>query len=185
LVEGIKITEAVWQRVWTESTGSPDAEVCGAIIGGTEFVSMVNRSKNAALAYVYDTTDQKYVWGQWDRSEPLILFHSHPVGKAYPSVLDIEYARNKGVLYLIFSVREMAARMFRIQDGQVEDVIFTVRKDDDIRGHHPEIIVAPSKRDGTRRCICGVVIPEMSTPTAQEWWTNHILEMRGVNQNLS
>lgn len=185
------LTEAVWTRIYLESHLSLDAEVCGAIIDGTEIIMTRNHSKNPSSSYSYDTVDQKYIWSKWDKSRPLVLFHSHPHGEAYPSLPDVEYARNKNVLYLIFSVRENLARLFQIENGLVEDRLFRVAHDDSndqYRGHHQQKFIAPSKFKEAQQsplCVCGKDIPDISIAGVESWWRDHVEESRWARRPVA
>lgn len=178
----VEFTPAVWTRLWKEARLLSDIEVCGAIIDGRHPIMMANRSTQPASSYVFDTVDQKYVWQQWkDKSQPLVLFHSHPNGAARPSDLDIKYARNKGVLYLILSLSSVNAMLYHIEDGQVTTVPFKINgKCDGWRGHQIEFLTSPSRsanNDSRMFCVCGAMFPVGDdADESRAWWVKHLIQ---------
>lgn len=185
MVDRYTITSAAWDRVWREALRTPTVEVCGAILDGCHPIPMTNLSSNPKNSYIYNTVDQKFVWMKWmetGKRQPLILYHTHPTGRAYPSDTDIEYARNRGVLYLIACLRDKDVKLFDIVDGDVTEVAFNIASPDDAwKGHHPNKYTAPtlavlSDAEKVAFCRCGAgygEVPGFATGS-NVWWARHL-----------
>lgn len=105
-------------------------EGCGLLVGHGEevkrFIPMLN-SLRSSQEYEIDPR-QLFDFFRTLRisGEQLVgIYHSHPVGAAYPSPRDIERAYYPECAYLIVSLVDPdhpAARAFRIVDGKVSEI---------------------------------------------------------------
>jgi proteasome lid subunit RPN8/RPN11 len=170
--------------MWKEALRTPAVEVCGVILDGVHTIPMSNVSPDPDTSYVYNTVDQKFVWTQWaetGKRQPLILYHTHPTGRAYPSATDIEYARNRGVLYMIACLRDKDVKLFEITDGEVTEVGLSIESPEDgWKGHHPIKYTAPTLANLTDSvdapiCICGAGRSEVpGFIGGKVWWARHL-----------
>lgn len=107
-------------------------ECCGVIAGpiGSDvplrWIPMENAADSATF-FRFDTAEQLRVWREMDRAgeEPVVIYHSHIYGGAYPSREDVQYAHEPNAHYVIVDAgphtmkAEERLRSFRIIDERV------------------------------------------------------------------
>jgi proteasome lid subunit RPN8/RPN11 len=99
-------------------------EACGVLAGKGEpsrIFPMVNDADDERQ-YRFDPEEQLAVWQQLDALglDPLVIYHSHPYGKPYPSRVDVAEAQ-EGYRYLIVGSEDggLRARLWWFEDGEV------------------------------------------------------------------
>lgn len=133
----VHIGRLAWDAVRAHCCEPPvDVEKCGIIAGAPggpamRPVRMANALATEAGRYAFDPAEQLAVWADLDDrgEDPIVVYHSHPFGPAYPSPGDIALALDPAPVHLIVAVRaggiaETAA--FRIVDRTVQPVEVTV-----------------------------------------------------------
>lgn len=104
-------------------------EACGLVAGtSTEalaVIPMIN-TLHSPWRYRMHPADQLRVFNDIDRQgwELLAIYHSHPLGPAFPSETDIAEAYYPEAVYLIWSYLDEAWRLraFNIRDREVTEV---------------------------------------------------------------
>lgn len=104
-------------------------ECCGLIAGRDGVAQAFYRLRNAAPGidfYEIDPNDLYRVSKELDRRgwDVMVIYHSHPTSRAYPSATDIELAFWTDAYYLICSLEQPGQpdlRAFTIRDGQVQE----------------------------------------------------------------
>ncbi len=103
----VHISRALLARIKAHAAASPNAEICGLLLGGEGRISEARPAANVA-----DDPAQRF------ELDPAVLFaahrearagglavlghyHSHPGGNAVPSACDAEMAQEGGMLWLI------------------------------------------------------------------------------------
>lgn len=83
-------------------------ECCGVIAGpiGSDvpvrWIPMENAAESATF-FRFDAAEQLRVWREMDHAgeEPVVIYHSHVYGGAYPSREDVQYAHEPNAHYVI------------------------------------------------------------------------------------
>lgn len=135
----MRIPETLLRQVVDHCREMVPEEACGVLsgpAGGDPGVChiMLNNAppERITLAFEFVPGDQLRLYTELDEAgrRPLVIFHSHTSGMAYPSVGDIDNARYQGdSLHLIIATSRLeptdplnrlggAIRLFRIQGGQ-------------------------------------------------------------------
>lgn len=107
-------------------------EACGLLAGKDSRVEAVHEIRNQAQSparFVMDSLEQWQAFEEIEFREMdlLAIYHSHPAGPATPSATDIAEAAYP-VVNVVWSRAngEWRARGFRIENGQVTEVILQV-----------------------------------------------------------
>jgi proteasome lid subunit RPN8/RPN11 len=126
----VRIDPNLLSEVFEHATQDYPIEACGVLAGRGEpdrVIRMVNDADDERR-YRFDPEEQLAVWQRLDqlRLDPLVIYHSHPHGRPWPSRTDIAQAQ-EGPLYLIVGNQDghLAARLWRIEDGQVIEELIT------------------------------------------------------------
>lgn len=106
----VRIPQAIYQDMLAHViAGYPD-EACGAL--GSKQGTVVKNYPTANAAEhpddfsIISESDIVRIYNDIDDYDgEMIYYHSHPHSEAYPSPRDIEWARQSGYLYIIFSLR--------------------------------------------------------------------------------
>lgn len=108
--------------------GAHPIEACGILAGPpgsqpTRHIPMTN-TEASPDAFAFDPAEQLAVFADLDQhgEDPLIYYHSHTRGRAYPSQADIAYAADPEAYHLIISTQDPdqpSIRGFRIVNGHV------------------------------------------------------------------
>jgi proteasome lid subunit RPN8/RPN11 len=104
-------------------------ECCGIIAGNGGTATKLYRAVNAEASpyrYNVDSKDLLRIYRDIDDKDwdVLAIYHSHTHTEAYPSPTDVQLAAWPDAYYLIVSLADAAnpvLRVFRIQDGEVEE----------------------------------------------------------------
>jgi len=123
----IRILSGVLARLLEEARRVPEWECCGLLAGRDDVVTETFPATNAlASATAYEIAPEELfrIFRQMRAAglEHMGIYHSHPHGLLWPSVVDIERAWYSEVAYFILSPRPDAAepvRAFHIRDGEV------------------------------------------------------------------
>lgn len=109
-------------------------EACGLLVGPKgssqpdEHIPMANVAASGTV-FLFDVEDYLKVWDRLGRDgrEPLVVWHSHPRGRTYPSSTDIQFA-DQHLLHLIVCAYDGVSAMavYRIADGRVTPVPVTI-----------------------------------------------------------
>ena len=115
-------------EILTHCLAEHPVEACGILAGPpggvpVRCVRMVNAERSYD-AYAFDPAEQLAVWAELDErgEDPLVFWHSHTRGRAYPSEADVRYAADTEAYYLIIATQDPnrpVIRAFRIVDGTV------------------------------------------------------------------
>ncbi|MHA7649537.1 M67 family metallopeptidase [Mycobacterium sp. ML4] len=108
----------------------PD-EVCGVLAGPygsgrpERHIPMTNAERSPTF-YRFDSGEQLRVWRALERADeaPVVIYHSHPSGEAYPSRTDIDLAAEPDAHYVVVATRDPhrhELRSFRIVNGIVRE----------------------------------------------------------------
>ncbi len=114
----------------------PDEEVCG-LIGGRDFnhieklYPVENVAEDRHCMFAMDPKGQidamrriRESGGQW-----IAIYHSHPKGPAYPSVVDLERSAYPDLLYLIVAPQQPASsqvRCFLLRESRPSEVTLKI-----------------------------------------------------------
>jgi [CysO sulfur-carrier protein]-S-L-cysteine hydrolase len=106
-------------------------ETCGVIAGpdGSDLPLRLIPMRNAAKStssFQFDADEQLRVWKEMEArgEEPIVLYHSHPQSRAYPSRDDVAFAAEPQAHYVIIATdpaHEREVRSFRIIDGEITE----------------------------------------------------------------
>lgn len=125
----MRIPAALLALVRAEAQVAYPLEACGVLAGKDEpsHVIPMTNALTHPRAYQFDPDEQLAVWRRLDEAglDPLVVYHSHPHGRPFPSPRDIAEAQ-PGVLYLIVGSPDIGlpARLFHIEpDGVFEEPI--------------------------------------------------------------
>jgi len=109
-------------------------EACGLLAGLESQVKMVlpiTNELHSPVRYRMAAREQLDAFEQIDRAglELVAIYHSHPNGPDGPSATDIAEAFYPEAAYLIWSAQDKVwnCRAFRLQEGQFQEVILSVR----------------------------------------------------------
>lgn len=124
------IPQGLINEAWAWCINEHPIEACGILAGppggvATRCVPMVN-AELSPDAYAFDPADQLQVWADLDErgEDPLVYWHSHTRGRAYPSAADVRYAADAEAYYLIIATQDPSQpviRAFRIVGGTVTE----------------------------------------------------------------
>lgn len=106
----VRIPASIYQDMLAHViAGYPD-EACGAL--GSKDGAVVKNYPTANAAEhpddfsIISESDIVRIYNDIDEYDgEMIYYHSHPRSEAYPSARDIEWARQSGYMYIIFSLR--------------------------------------------------------------------------------
>ncbi len=110
-------------------------EACGLLAGRDGYVTHVlpaaNVAENPQVRYLMDPHKQIHHFHMIEEQglELLAIYHSHPVGRAYPSPTDLSMAYYPDAVYAIVSLTQSDnpdLRTFRMVDGKVSEVTFQI-----------------------------------------------------------
>lgn len=106
---------------------SPHEEVCGVILRG-RIIPMMNVHPKPERAFAFDGKEQLAVWAEWGGIDgDLIVYHSHPNGRARPSRTDVAVAKDSRIRYLILSVRYVELYLYKVIAGVVVEEALDIR----------------------------------------------------------
>lgn len=129
----LTITGRVYDEILAHARKDHPIEACGVLLGtdarpdsADRVLAMVN-VEQSPTAFRFDPVAQLGVWQDAeDIAERVVaVYHSHTATEAYPSGVDIAYAADPDIRYVIVSTADAGElRVFRIIDGTVieEDV---------------------------------------------------------------
>lgn len=125
----LRLPAADRDAIYDHARDEAPRECCGVISGKdgqtTTFHRVTNRAEGNRL-YMMDDEELFAVLKELDErgEDPLVIYHSHPETRAYPSKTDVEMAFYPESFYVICSLENPAApylRAFTIIDGQIEE----------------------------------------------------------------
>jgi proteasome lid subunit RPN8/RPN11 len=103
----LEISRADVDRILGEAAASPDGEVCGLLLGAGLRVDQVracrNVAENPARSFEIDPAALIAAYREARGDGPAVIghYHSHPTGRAEPSVRDAENAMGDGAIWII------------------------------------------------------------------------------------
>ncbi len=136
----LNIQKADLQNIYEHCDSEYPDEACGMLAGKNGKVERIYRMRNAYLKnrtvhYEMDSQEQFQVMKDIRQAglTMIAIYHSHPGGPAYPSMVDVEQAYWPGTvypnypdaLYLIVTLMDRenpAARVFTINEKRVTEV---------------------------------------------------------------
>lgn len=107
-------------------------EACGflsGLAGRTAAVHAMTNIEPSPTSFLMDPREQIRVFRELEgRGEELVgIYHSHPVGRPFPSRKDVEMAFYPDSYTVIVSLEDgVEVRAFRIQDGRVTEVAIQI-----------------------------------------------------------
>lgn len=107
-------------------------EACGFLSGLGGRVAAVHAMTNiepSPTSFLMDPREQIKVFRELDaRGEELVgIYHSHPIGRPFPSRKDVEMAFYPESYYVIVSLEDgVEVRAFRIADGTVTEAAIQI-----------------------------------------------------------
>lgn len=121
----VRISSAIVAQITTLAAASPAAEICGLLLGRDDLIERAEPCRNVAA--------EPACWFEIDPAALIAAhrgargggaklvghFHSHPTGRAVPSVRDAEAAAVDGMLWLIAGGGELTAWR-AVSRGEVE-----------------------------------------------------------------
>ena len=122
------VPEAVRRELAAHAEAEAPNEACGLILFRDGVAERYVRGRNAAASpYRFELElDDPEVWFAEDDGYELAVFHSHLSAPARPSRTDVE---NIGLWerrpYLIYSLQRDELAGFRIEDGQIAELLVT------------------------------------------------------------
>ena len=122
------VPEAVRRELAAHADAEAPNEACGLILFRDGVAERYVRGRNAAASpYRFELElDDPEVWFAEDDGYELAVFHSHLSAPARPSRTDVE---NIGLWerrpYLIYSLQRDELAGFRIEDGQIAELLVT------------------------------------------------------------
>ncbi len=136
----LTISQAVHDAIVAHARADHPDEACGVVAGpvGTgraeRFIPMLNAARSPTF-YEFESGDLLKLYREMDErdEEPVIVYHSHTGGEAYPSRTDVSYAGEPGAHYVLVSTADTDGigpfqfRSFRIVDGEVTEEPVTVQ----------------------------------------------------------
>ena len=130
---GLEIPSGIYEDMLSHAGGDSKNEVCGILAGQGSRVERIFRGKNSdrsSVSYELDPRQQLEIEKELAKSgmRMLAIYHSHPMGQAYPSPKDIQLAV-WDVVYIIIGLpgdKNPQVRAFRIcgeKTNPVEEVL--------------------------------------------------------------
>jgi len=116
------VNQAIIAQIRVEAEAAGGAEVCGALLGGPARVACAlpvpNQSTDPVRGFLIPAVDVLRIERAADASGQSVVgfYHSHPAGRAEPSLSDLEHAL-PGYIYLIVPA-EGAARAWRLREDR-------------------------------------------------------------------
>jgi [CysO sulfur-carrier protein]-S-L-cysteine hydrolase len=115
----MRLLQEQWETIIRHCRAGAPHEACGILAGSGDMVTAVHCLENARHSPVeYDLTPRGYllVAELDDAGQVLAVFHSHPLGEAYPSQTDRQQAFWP-VRYMIVSLagKQPVVRAFRLR----------------------------------------------------------------------
>lgn len=116
------LVEAIIEHAWE----AHPHECCGMVAGRDSLPSHLYRIKNTdpnpASRYLMDVREQLWAFRNMRHNglDLVAIYHSHPLGPAYPSLTDVSLAFYPDAYYLLASLenpRHPVLRAFRIASG--------------------------------------------------------------------
>lgn len=107
----VRISREILQHILNRAAASPDAEVCGLLLGCegevTDMLPTANVADEPSLRFEIDPAALIAAHRRARSGGPAILgyYHSHPAGEVEPSRCDAEMADADGMLWLICEPR--------------------------------------------------------------------------------
>lgn len=115
----MNINRTVVDDLLVRMIATPREEVCGVILRG-RLIPMTNVHPDPYRGYAFDSTEQLNVWADWGGVDgDLIVYHSHPNGRARPSRPDVAMAKDSRIRYLILSVKYVELYLYKVDAGVV------------------------------------------------------------------
>ena len=108
-LSSVTMSQIVWEQLLAWAAATPDAEVCGLLIGDRGAVTYAiladNHAEKPATAFEIDPRTLITAHKAQRAGGPHIIghFHSHPNGLAEPSATDAGMAEADGELWLIIA----------------------------------------------------------------------------------
>ncbi|WP_235037378.1 Mov34/MPN/PAD-1 family protein [Actinomadura sp. K4S16] len=134
---GLVISGGLLDAIVEHARSEHPFEACGIVAGPAgsgrpvRHVPMANASGDRRRRFRFDPEEQLAVWREMDArgEDPVVVYHSHPRGGAYPSREDVRAAWDPGVHYLIVSLRggSPEVRSFRVGGGCADEEPVTLR----------------------------------------------------------
>jgi proteasome lid subunit RPN8/RPN11 len=127
----IRIRREILERLQAEAQRDPTMECCGLLAGREGVITALYPATNAlASATRYEIAPEElfrlFRRMRAEGLELLGIYHSHPSGENFPSVLDIERAYYPDAAYFIVSPAPEVAqpiRAFRLQERQAHELL--------------------------------------------------------------
>jgi len=131
----LHLDRSLFQQILQHCTEALPREACGVLGGVGNQVEHVYCLKNVASGYdryLADPEEQLAAFRDLEDKglELVAIFHSHPVGAAYPSDTDVSQAYYPQTLQLIIGLRNPerpVGRVFQITDGVIREVPFSIQ----------------------------------------------------------
>ncbi len=120
------LSATLYQQLLTEADNSPRTEICGLLLGDgneiTEVLPVPNISATAEVAFELDPTALIAAHKEARAGGLAIIghYHSHPNGRAEPSLHDAEAAPPDGSIWIIIAGGQITAWR-AVQQGQLHD----------------------------------------------------------------
>lgn len=128
---GLLITRVALDLILQQVRRDHPIESCGIVTApspgapATRVIEMTNRARSETF-FEFESSEQLRVMRELDMrdEECLVIYHSHTHSAAYPSRVDVAYASDPSMHYVIVSTWSEArdfVRSFRIIDGNITE----------------------------------------------------------------
>jgi [CysO sulfur-carrier protein]-S-L-cysteine hydrolase len=129
----LTLTQKQWDQIIGDVESRKPEEACGLIAGKTgqaEEVIPITNEYHSQVRYRMVPEEQLRAFERFDQQglDLLAIYHSHPVGPAYPSQTDIDEATYPGIIYLILFPNQNSwnCRGYLIEDGHVTEIPISI-----------------------------------------------------------
>jgi proteasome lid subunit RPN8/RPN11 len=133
----LRIPRKIYRQMVEQAQREFPLECCGLLAGTPDGITHIYPMTNvdqSRVSYSMDPKEQFKTFKQIRDAgvEMRAIYHSHPKHPAYPSATDVRLAYDSEAIYLILSIQdktdEPLMRGFRIVDGKISEVSFTVEE---------------------------------------------------------
>jgi len=124
----MKILQEILERIIAQAEQEAPIETCGYLAGKDECITQCYPVKNDDQREDHFTFNAEgqlsaLTMAEQEGLEVIALYHSHPVGAAWPSAEDVRLAFDPSILYVIIPLtdKEKTVRAFHIKQGRIEE----------------------------------------------------------------
>lgn len=129
----LRLDRATWDALVAHARSDEPFEVCGllGIVGdGVIHHHRITNDERSMTNYTMNPRELLVAMREIeDAEQDLVIYHSHPHTRAWPSATDIRLAQYPHATYVIVTLQDRGApdiRAFRIVDGKVSERLLEV-----------------------------------------------------------